>query len=326
MKKRNVFLTGILGMMLVFGLVLAGCGDSDSGGGGDDGGGIKVPTGVTLQADDSKITVSWNAITGATGYQVVWAGITTTPPNPLTGAYNSAPIPSGATTNYIINGLTNGDPYYVWVRAQDVDGNYSSYSAMKSATPEQWRDVPQKPIVGNTTMTDNGQLTVEWNATTGADSYEVYIGTSDDRNNAIARIPNLRNVLTYTTVLADNIANNGPYYVWVGARNAMDITWSDPKSGVTVIQAPLNADAFKNTTWKASVGYYQFQADGVHVDYFNSTGIAEGAGTFNYDAVLKDLTLTMTAAGGIHPEWTPDPNIAVRGKTFTISNIMYTRQ
>jgi hypothetical protein len=41
MKKGNVFLTGILGMMLVFGLVLAGCDDS-GGGGGSGGDGLTV--------------------------------------------------------------------------------------------------------------------------------------------------------------------------------------------------------------------------------------------------------------------------------------------
>jgi hypothetical protein len=92
--KRKVFLTGIINLMLIFGLVLIGCdtgtggGSSDNGytsgndngndyGGNNDGNngggtGPNTPTGVKaiLSPSTGFITVEWNPVSGVAGYNV----------------------------------------------------------------------------------------------------------------------------------------------------------------------------------------------------------------------------------------------------------------
>jgi hypothetical protein len=87
MKKRNVFLLGLLVVLLAMGMVFVGCdpydddssgsnnnGGNNNPGGNNPGGGTSIPsapTGVTATAQSaSSIQVSWSAVSGATSYRV----------------------------------------------------------------------------------------------------------------------------------------------------------------------------------------------------------------------------------------------------------------
>ena len=59
--------------------------------------------------------------------------------------------------------------------------------------------------------------------------------------------------------------------------------------------------------------------------YKNMNDTSEGEGTYDYAKPTLTLTITPVTAGQ-HPEWTPAPRIIVRGKTFTISNVTFTKQ
>ncbi|XID92814.1 cellulase family glycosylhydrolase [Paenibacillaceae bacterium WGS1546] len=85
-----------------------------------------APTGLTATAGDGQATLSWNASSGATGYNVKRA------------TTSGGPYPTVATgvpgTSYTDAGLTNGTTYYYVVSAANAAGE-SANSAQASATP-----------------------------------------------------------------------------------------------------------------------------------------------------------------------------------------------
>ena len=90
-----------------------------------------VPANPTLKvtAGNKKATLSWNKITGATGYGIYMA-------TSKNGTYKKiATIKNGSTVKYTKTGLTKGKTYYFKVRAYKTVSKtnvYSAYSAVKS--------------------------------------------------------------------------------------------------------------------------------------------------------------------------------------------------
>ncbi len=88
---------------------------------------ITAPANLIATAGGSQVTLSWDAIAGATGYNVKRS---TTAGGPyITIATNVI------ATRYIDNTVTNGTTYYYVVTAVNSDGNESANSNEASATP-----------------------------------------------------------------------------------------------------------------------------------------------------------------------------------------------
>ena len=117
-----------------------------------------APTNIKATAGDTKATVTWDAVDGATKYAVY---------KYIDGKYTC--LTTAVTgTSYTVTGLTNGTKYGFKVKAY-VD-QWSGASAMAYATPVA-NIVPQdvKAKAGN------GQATITWSAVSGATKYAVYI-------------------------------------------------------------------------------------------------------------------------------------------------------
>lgn len=71
---------------------------------------LAAPTGLTAQAGENQITASWNAVSGATSYELAYQPGTTFDPS-------TATIVSVTGTSYTITGLTNGQTYTLAVRS-----------------------------------------------------------------------------------------------------------------------------------------------------------------------------------------------------------------
>lgn len=87
-----------------------------------------APTGLSGIAGDGQVSISWDAVSGATSYNIYWS--TTTGVTKTTGAKIT-----GATSPYIHTGLTNGTTYYYVVTAENSYGE-SNESSQLSATPQ----------------------------------------------------------------------------------------------------------------------------------------------------------------------------------------------
>jgi glycosidase/fibronectin type 3 domain-containing protein len=123
-----------------------------------------APANLRVTAEgDSQISLAWNAVAGAAGYNIYHS--------PLSGGgwvkVNGSPL-SG--TSYTDTGLTNARTYYYMVRALDAAGNESATSNQVAALPHLtigWANLQWPPTLAHTisatNRTDNvyGQVYIE---------------------------------------------------------------------------------------------------------------------------------------------------------------------
>ncbi len=151
-------------------------------------GNIAVPTGLSATVGDQQVSLSWNAVPGATSYNV------------KSSTTNSGPyltIASPTTTNYTNTGLVNGTTYY-YVVSQVNPVAESSNSVQISATPVSSSNQP--PVLAASIT--NGQFGFWINGDTGPD-YIIQVST---------------NLTTWTSVFTNN-SPVLPYY-WVDTNSA----------------------------------------------------------------------------------------------------------
>jgi hypothetical protein len=153
--------------------------------------------------------VRWDAVNGATGYEVYYSAGT----DPA-----SATLFAGDTntsdTQALITGLSGGAAvYHVWVKSTNPSG--SSGFSPRGIGPVRAPDTP-----GAVTVTPGDkQLTVRWDAASGAAEYEVYYSAGTDPAGAILFTGDT-NVYN-TEAVVTGLANNTAYHVWVKAKNPL---------------------------------------------------------------------------------------------------------
>lgn len=128
-----------------------------------------APAGVSATAGGGQVTLSWNAVSGTTGYNIYWStapGLTTATGTKITGA--SSP--------YIQAELFDGTPYYFIVTALNSLGE-STASTQFSATPVATATVLPAPI-GISAALGNGLIAISWNVVPGANGYNIYWSNS----------------------------------------------------------------------------------------------------------------------------------------------------
>ena len=161
---------------------------------------IGTPTSVSATAtSSSSITVSWSAVSGATGYYV----------------YNYSAV-SGTSTrlgtvltsdrSYTITGLSPGTLYYYRVSAYNSNGEGDQSSYVYATTPSL-----NTPTNVSATAGSSYNITVSWSAVSGATGYYVYYSTS--ASGTYSR-------LTSTSSTSYLAQLNGTYYFKVSAYNS----------------------------------------------------------------------------------------------------------
>ncbi|MCL4843373.1 MAG: DUF4091 domain-containing protein [Bryobacteraceae bacterium] len=187
-------------------------------------------TGVSLAP-----TLTWGSVSGATSYEVHFG--TQNPP---------ALVTTSSGTTYVPGSLSAGTVYYWKVVARNGDGQTSSpvWSFATLAAPAP----PQLRSPGNGSSLAANSTILDWQAASGATSYDVYLGTQNPP-------PFLRNqtTLQYST----GILSNGVTYFWrVVAKNAagstMSPVWSfqapAPLPGVPALVSPGNGTTLSSLT------------------------------------------------------------------------------
>ena len=115
-----------------------------------------VPTGITKKSTENTATIDWYAVSGATGYDVLFNGS----------------VSSVTTNSKTITGLSANKGYTFQVRAKNADG-VSAYSTAMTVTT-----APKAP----TTMSATSAIysvTVNWGAVSGATGYIIRFNNSD---------------------------------------------------------------------------------------------------------------------------------------------------
>jgi fibronectin type 3 domain-containing protein/dihydrofolate reductase len=172
---------------------------------------------IELTADStSQITLSWNAVDGASYYEI-YKNTTNTTTSGLTA------ISSQTSTSFKSTGLTANTTYYYWGKVCKTEGSVGStgsstntaghsctaFSPVASTTT--WVVIPSIPTGVSLTADSASQITVSWTGN-GAHSYEIYRNTSDSTTNLTAIATPTNASYKDTGLTADTT-----YYYWVKA-------------------------------------------------------------------------------------------------------------
>ncbi len=129
-----------------------------------------APTGVSAAGGAEQVTVSWPAVTGAASYNIYWSttpGITT-----LTGTRIA-----GVTSPFVHTGRIASTAYFYIVTALNSAGESGPSVQAAATTTAPPLAVPPAPT-GVTAIGGNQQVTISWNAVSGATSYNLYWSTT----------------------------------------------------------------------------------------------------------------------------------------------------
>jgi hypothetical protein len=160
-----------------------------------------APTGLSATAGKGQVSLSWTPSNGATSYDV-YRGTSA-------GQEGSTPLVTGVTGPVFADGtVTGGTTYYYEVTAVDGAGQ-SPKSSEVSATPPQ---VPAAPT-GLAVSVGATNVSLSWNAVSGATSYNIYRGTSSGGES-------LDTSVTTTAFNDTGLTASTTYYYQVSAINA----------------------------------------------------------------------------------------------------------
>jgi len=249
-----------------------------------------APLNLTATAGNARVTLAWEAVAGATGYRIVRA---------TAGVWDATPFVSTTRTTYTNSGLTNGTPYTYRVLAYTGGGN-GPPSNDAGATP-------MAPPSGVTAAAGDTQVTLMWNAATGALTYTIYRSTSST-DSTFAPIATDVSALTY---LDAGLTNGTRYYYRLkafaaGGESALSVKVSARPLPPPPDAAPGNlfakpGNARVTLTWNAvdaATSYRVFRStDGIFsatpfatvtATTFKNTGLTNGT-AYTYRVVGRNM-------------------------------------
>ncbi len=166
---------------------------------------LAPPSNLVATGGDQQVTLSWNAPAGAT-----WIGVERA--TDVNGPY--AWIWEGEENTCVDTGLLNGTTYCYRVWAWRPPNELSFMPASASATPmAPPPPPPPAPPTGLTATPGDSQITLNWNASTGATFYFVYRATSSSGPFAIIA------ELSGTSMVNSGLLNGTTYFYRVVAHN-----------------------------------------------------------------------------------------------------------
>jgi uncharacterized repeat protein (TIGR02543 family) len=147
-----------------------------------------------------RCTVTWNAVAGASAYEVY---LGTSPAFSSVSKYGADVAGSLFKT---ITGLTNGAAYYLWVKAKNSVGSSGESPAAMA--------IPLADAAAPTLTAADGRLTASWAAVDGAAQYDVFYSATTTPPESPAQ------TVSGTTATITGLTNGVTCHVWVRGRNA----------------------------------------------------------------------------------------------------------
>jgi fibronectin type 3 domain-containing protein len=184
---------------------------------------LAIPMNLAATAANAQVSLSWSTTTGATGYHVKRST--------TSGAETQIAAPASAT--YTDAGVSNGTKYFYVVSAVSSAAE-SANSKEVSATPVAPATAPATPT-GLTATGGNAQVSLTWNASSGATGYHVKRATTTGG--------------PFTTTLASptaanyadtTVANGTTYFYVVSAVNAAGESANSAQAPATPAGAAVN--------------------------------------------------------------------------------------
>ena len=182
--------------------------------------------GVSVTAGTEQLTVTWTAVSGATGYKVQWKS--------GSEMYDTDSRQAESTgTSHTITGLTGGTQYTLRVSATKTKADDGMFSTEATGTPRLGQ------VMGVMVTPGPGQLGITWTAVSGATNYQVQWksgseGYNNTRQAAASSnsytIPNLTAGTEYTlrvraTGTPTGLAQVTGVRVTAGTRQ-LQVTWN----------------------------------------------------------------------------------------------------
>ncbi len=215
---------------------------------------VPTPQGVKATVSADGVTISWNAVEGASGYRVF---------KKVNGSWNTVKtLNDGTTTSYNVVGLNAGETYTFTVQAFVTEGSETTWSQKSSdvtATP-----TFGAPDVGNATVDGLG-IKITWAKVNGATGYRIYRRTVENQTLGSWKTVNTlsnNNTFTYTDTSAV-IGVEYAYTVQAYTGSGDTTKWStyDPLGmrGRVILATPTLGSATKvssgaTVSWSAVTG------------------------------------------------------------------------
>lgn len=181
-------------------------------------------TGVAIETTENIAKVNWNAVSGATGYEV-YVDI----PN-----YGYLKIGNTTTNSAILMGFQTNGKYAVKIRAfkgtNGKDG-YGDFSASKtfyinSEDLDDDKKVELDQVKNLTYDLDKDKVYLDWSKVSDADEYIVYISINNSSYSEIGRI-------TGTEATINALKENTTYKVKIAAYNKHDDVYGEESKEIT---------------------------------------------------------------------------------------------
>ena len=185
-------------------------------------------------ASSGKVKLNWNAVEGATEYQIYRA-------TAKDGLYKL--IKTATSTTFVNTSAKAGTTYYYYVVAVDADGNASDESNIVSRTC----DLAQ-PVISVSNVASTGKVKISWNAVDGATGY--IICTYDADGNRIKAV-----TVSKTSVIHNSGEAGVAYTYKVRAKCAVDSAssaYSDAKTRMCDLPQPTVSIALSSNKPKVS--------------------------------------------------------------------------
>ena len=264
-----------------------------------------APTGITHKSTDDSVTISWNAVSGASGYDVLFLGQTYS----VTG------------TSKEFTGLTANKAYSYQVRSKTSNGSVGSYGTVQTV-----RTAPKAPA-DTSPVTSENSVTVSWDTVEGATDYDLlFNGKVYHVTGTSYTVTGLTANTGYTYQIRVNNADGSGAYgsaktvktaptppaspTETTTKNSVTISW-DAVAGATSYDILLNDNIFTVTdTSKTIIGL----KSGTSYTYQVRSNNADGSSTYcaskriftlpdlpanvNATSTVNSVTVTWNAVSG----------------------------